>query len=287
MPLFENIDKDRALEFSLFGKLKLDEKSQTSLCVDNQLEKGYRIEVGRDTGDKAKGMTFDRFVKEVKPTAEQKRIIDSLLELTGRRIESSVLIGENNSMAIAPDLPKLNRIMVANIASCLGPSQQASFRRLLEANDAPYTVRVPQGRPSGRHFLQNIPRSPHGNRFVIVTPDTMVYSSIHVDFDSLRRRMAEDFTSFQRRREVMLRKMMEKEFRYIQQRNPDGQLQSGTLDGVEFFSIEITGSSKDIQSHQMQVMIQPRTRRRSAAQESSFHIELNEDSAATAKKIGE
>ena len=118
LPLFSKVDKEHALQFSLFGTLPLDDKSETAFRVDEQSEKGYRIEVGNNLKSNTKSVTFDRFVAEVKPSVKQKKIIDSLLELTGRRIESSVLIGENNTLAIAPDLPKLNRLMPLPVIIC-------------------------------------------------------------------------------------------------------------------------------------------------------------------------
>ena len=245
MPLFSKVDKERALQFSLFGTLALDDKSETALRVDKQSEKGYRIEVGKNLKNKTKAVTFDRFVAEVKPSARQKIIIDSLLELTSRRIESSVLIGENNTMAIAPDLPKLNRQMVTNIASCLEPVQQVNFRHLLEANNAPFTVtatRVPAGN-EGSAF-QRIHRFPQGDRFVIITPDTMVYSQIHINFDSLRMQMEENFVAAELRRETMLKKIMTKQFQHMP-RKMNFPMPEQIFNGEEFFSIEINAPGEE------------------------------------------
>jgi hypothetical protein len=261
LPLFSKVDKDHALQFSLFGTLSLDDKSETGLRVDEQSEKGYRIEVGKDFKRKAKSVTFDHFIAEVKPTNEQRKIIDSLLELTGRRIESSVLIGENNTMAIAPDLPKLNKIMVTNIASCLEPRQQIRFERLLEANDAPYTVKRKTMTGAKRNrFFQSIPISPRDDRFVVITEDTMIYSQIHIDFDSLRRQMEEDFAPIRIRREAMLKRMMTREFRRMQ-RNTTSSPPVQVIGGEEFFSIEITNQGEEYEPQQMHVVIQPRARK--------------------------
>jgi len=261
LPLFTKVDKERALQFSLFGTLQLDDKSETALRVDEQSEKGYRIEVGNNLKNKTKSVTFDRFVSEVKPSAKQKKIIDSLLELTGRRIESSVLIGENNTMAIAPDLPKLNRLMVTNIASCLEPLQRVSFERLLEANNAPYTVTarsVPTGK-AGNYF-QRIPKFPQSDRFVIITPDTMMYSQIHINFDSLRRRVEENFATAEVRREAMLKKIMAKEFQRIP-RNVQFPTPDQIFSGEEFFSVEINVPSEEDNQQPMRVVVQPRFRK--------------------------
>jgi hypothetical protein len=271
LPLFSKVDKERALQFSLFGTLQLDDKSETALRVDEQSEKGYRIEVGNNLKSKTKSVTFDRFIAEVKPSAKQKKIIDSLLELTGRRIESSVLIGENNTMAIAPDLPKLNRLMVANIASCLEPLQRVDFERLLEANNAPYTVTaksVPIGK-AGNYF-QHIPKFPQGDRFVIITPDTMMYSQIHIDFDSLRRQMEENFSAAEIRREAMLKKIMAREFQHLP-RNVHFPTPDQIFNGEEFFSVEINVPGEEDNQQQMHVVVQPRFRKQILAPEMSKH----------------
>ncbi len=271
LPLFSKVDKENALQFSLFGTLQLDDKSKTELRVDEQSEKGYRIEVGNSLKNKTKSVTFDRFIAQVKPSAKQKKIIDSLLELTGRRIESSVLIGENNTMAIAPDLPKLNRLMVTNIASCLEPVQRVNFERLLEANDAPYTVSA-KSVPSGNagNYFKNIQKFPQGDYFVIITPDTMMYSKIHINFDSLRQQMEENLASARFRREAMLKRIMAREFQRAQ-KNVQFPVPSRIFSGEEFFSVEINVPDEEDIQQQMHIGVQPRFRKQIFVPEMPHH----------------
>jgi hypothetical protein len=284
MPLFSRVDKERALQFSLFGTLPLDDKSETTLRVDEQSEKGYRIEVGNTVKSKILPVTFDRFIAEVKPSVHQKKTIDSLLELTGRRIERSVLIGENNTMAIAPDLPRLNRLMVTNIASCLEPLQQVKFERLLEANNAPYMVRAKSmtvGK-TGNSF-QHIQKLPQDDRFVIITPDTMLYSQIHIDFDSLRRQMEENFVAAELRRDAMLKKMMARQFQRIP-RNVHLPTSPQLVNGDEFFSVEINVPGEEENQQQMHIIVQPRFRKQIIAPElsgHSTHMRIGKDTSSS------
>jgi hypothetical protein len=283
LPLFSKVDKDRALQFSLFGTLALDNTSKTELRVDEQSKKGYRIEVGKDSKNKVKPVTFNHFLAEVKPTNEQKHLIDSLLELTGRRIESSVLIGENNVMAIAPDLPNLNKMMVTNIAACLEPNQRVQFERLLEANDAPYTVTA-QSVPvrKGDRIFQNIPQSPRDNRFVIITPDTMMYSQLYIDFDSLRRHMEENIVTFELRREAMLKRIIAREFHHAPRNAPwPPPIQS--FGNEEFINVEINVPAEEIEQQQMHVIIQPRIRKqtlRTSTPNHSIEVRVWRDTAS-------
>jgi hypothetical protein len=261
LPFFSKVNKDQALQFSLFGSLSLDDKTETALRVDEQAKKGYRIEVGKDSKHKTKSMTFNKFLAEVNPTSDQRKIIDSLLELTGKRIESSVLMGENNSLAIAPDLPKLNKVMLTNIASCLEPVQRVRFERMLEAHDAPYSV-AGQNAPSLKReqILNNVPRMPSGDRFVIITPDTTVMSQLHIDLNGLRKQMEENIVMVELRRNAMLKHMITRKFQHMPPNTPVPAI-VGMPGEEEFFSVEINMQGEDSGQQQMHIVVQPRLRR--------------------------
>ncbi len=254
--------------------------------MDEQSKKGYRIEVGKDSKNNTKPVTFNHFLAEVKPTSVQIHLIDSLLELTSRRIESSVLIGENDVMAIAPDLPNINKMMVTNIAACLEPKQQIQFERLLEANDAPYTVSIQnnQIRKEDRIF-QRIPKSPRDNRFVIITPDTMMYSQLHIDFDSLRRQMEGNLIYLEQRRDAMLKRMLAREFQRAPRNVPYPQ-PIHSFGNEDFINVEINVPVEEAEQRQMHVIIQPRIRKRiGRTPELNHSIELRTGKDTTSKDL--
>jgi hypothetical protein len=175
-------------------------------------------------------------------------------------------------------------MMVTNIASCLEPLQRVSFERLLEANNAPYTVTaksVPQGN-AGRYF-QHIPKFPQGDRFVIITPDTMMYSQIHIDFDSLRRQMEANFVASEIRRTAMLKKIMAREFQRLP-RNVHFPIPDQIFNGEEFFSVEINVPGEEDSQQQMHVVVQPRFRKQILVPEMSkhsTHMRIGKDTAST------
>jgi hypothetical protein len=260
LPLFASVDKDRALQFSLFGTLPLDKKSETALRVDENAKQGYRIDVGKELQSNRKPVTFDRFIAEIKPDKEQKRVIDSLLDLTSERIQSSVLIGDHNALAIAPDLPRLNRTMVTSIASCLEPPQRARFERLLAANDAPYAVAAPNAPTiKADKILRNLPRTPRTNRYVVITPDTMMYSQIHIDMDSLRSEMKKNLVALELRRNELLKKLLDVKFRHAP---PPTQPQIPRIvENQNFFSIEINTPAGENDQQPAHIIVQHRSPR--------------------------
>lgn len=262
LPLFSSVDKDRALQFSLFGTLSLDKKSETALRVDENAKKGYRIDVSKDSQLKMKSVTFDRFLAEVRATEEQKKVIDSLLELTSERIQSSVLIGDNNALAIAPDLPRLNKMMVTNIASCLKPHQRARFEHFLAVNDAPYAVAVPNAPTvNAENILRNLPKPLKTNRYVVITPDTMMVSQIHLNMDSLRRAMNENMVVVELRRKEFLRKLTDLRFRRRMPSLPARPQAPPVVENQEIISIEINAPVGETDQQPAHMIIQPRVSR--------------------------
>jgi len=273
LPLFANVDKDQALQFSLFGELPLDDSTQTTLRVDESTDSGYRIEVGKQTRRQVRPVTFDRFVDEVRPTVDQRRVIDSLLALAQERIAGSVLVGSDDAFAVDPELPHLNRIIVTGIASCLEPPQRRRFERLLAVNEAPYAVSMEVAAPAvepSQVFSKLRRHRP--DQFMVITPDTAVVARVRLDLDSLRRLMEFDIQRMESRRRVLFERIEAGEFRWSSR--PPTTL---TADSMAFFPegdfirVEVGRSAEELPA-EFRVMVTPRARERSSG--GSVHIQV-------------
>ena len=188
LPLFTNVDKNQALQFALFGAIPLNPQTETALRVDESVERGYRIDVGKKAIEEIPKVTLVEFVSEVKPTPRQKEVIDSVLDIGRLRLESSVLLAKDSALAIDEHLPRLNRVMLSGIAAVLEPTQRVRFEKFLKAKKAPFMVAATEARPEAPEKVINEIRTiERPERMIVVTPDTFVYSTVHLDFDSLRR----------------------------------------------------------------------------------------------------
>jgi hypothetical protein len=273
LPLFANVDKDQALQFSLFGELPLDDSTQTTLRVDESTDSGYRIEVGKQTRRQVRPVTFDRFVDEVRPTVDQRRVIDSLLALAQERIAGSVLVGSDDAFAVDPELPHLNRIIVTGIASCLEPPQRRRFERLLAVHEAPYAVsmeaKAPAVEPS--QVFSKLRRH-RPDQFMVITPDTAVVARVRLDLDSLRRLMEFDIQRMESRRRVLFERIEAGEFRWSSR--PPTTLSADSMaffpEG-DFIRVEVGRSAEELPA-EFRVMVTPRTRERSSG--GSVHIQV-------------
>lgn len=188
LPLFSNLDKNQALQFAMFGTLPLDPKAETELRVNEDSTKWYTINVDKKGATRTPAVTVKEFVEEVKPNPRQLQIIDSLLDLGRLKIEGSVFVAEDRAMAVHPELSRLNKIMLSGIAASLEPEQRTRMNRFLQQRRAPYTLtggaRTPE---SMDRILRTMSFPQHEDRFVVVTPETVVIEGLKLDVDSLRR----------------------------------------------------------------------------------------------------
>ncbi|MBI3004997.1 MAG: hypothetical protein HYY49_06225 [Ignavibacteriales bacterium] len=261
LPLFSDINKNQVLQFALFGSLPLDAKSETSLQVDEEAEKGYRIELGK-TPVKAKTVTIRDLQREVDLTDAQTKTIDSMLTMMKRRIESSVLVAENDALVIDPDLPKMNRVMVSNIAASLEPGQRVRFNHFLEVRDAPYLVSTQKApRMKREEMFRNIHRPHRSEKFVIVTPETVLISKMELNIDSIRSAFEEHIRNMppmMPRADRIVRKLAERELAAFPRSSTMRSFQ--VYGDSQVFSIEIEKDVLTPEMGQLQIEVLPRIR---------------------------
>ncbi len=182
LPLLAHIDDNQVLQFSLLGVLPLDAKAELSLKVDQNATNGYQIKLGKTETKTSKPMNVKDFYADIQATDQQKDVIDSLFGLARKRIESSVLVSENNAVAIDPSLAQLNRVMVSNIAASLEPFQRVRFGRFLEKRKAPYSFVSKKFLPANPESIYvEMSRIPASHRFAVVTADTLTYALVDAE----------------------------------------------------------------------------------------------------------
>ncbi|HVN49526.1 MAG TPA: hypothetical protein VMU30_11995 [Bacteroidota bacterium] len=263
LPLFSKIDKDHTLQFALFGTLPLDDKTHTTLRVDGSTRNGYRIIVGQGRQRPAMPVTVEKMLAEVQPNAEQHRAIDSLLELAGKQIESSVLVDENNAVAIAQDLPKLNKFMVTGIASCLEPVQRARLEKYLAKNDAQYAININQAPVEQAEKIYQKMR-PHDAevQFVVITQDTVASSRVQINIQNIRQQMEENFAAIESRRNELVRRMMARDFNRAMRNVPTPQqpMQVSSPDDGNILQVEYPAPHEGQTNSVEQLLVAPRVR---------------------------
>ncbi len=186
LPLFANIDNDKVLQFALFGTLPLDAKAETALRVDDQSEQGYHLEVGMTADRVQAAVTVADLYKEVQPTRHQVLMIDSVLHDARGRIAKGAFYGENNALAIDPQLTKLNREVLSNIASVLAPVQRKRFNGFLKTHNATYTIAQERFQSPVEQVSAWSGHARHKTiQYVVITADSTIVAPLALNIDSL------------------------------------------------------------------------------------------------------
>ncbi|GEM_PF-732763 len=272
LPLFSNIDKNQVLQFALFGTLPLDAKAETALRVDEEAEKGFRIDVGKTAKQPVPSVTVNELFREIKPTPTQARVIDSLLDISKEKIESSVFIAEDKGMAIDPELPKFNRVILTSIAAALEPSQRSHFERFLRVHNAPYKIAATHAMPpeEPEKIFRELRRAPRAERFIVVTPDTFVFTQLALDVEQVSHathQLHERQRDVHTKVEVLIRKFAEREEELrteMRLRMKNDRVR--VFGAPEFFSIQIEQEGESLARTPRVMMVQPR------APEPSVHV---------------
>lgn len=261
LPLFSNVDKNQALRFAMFGTIPLDAKAETELRVDEDSAKWVSINVDKSGAVKAPLVTVQDFVDEVRPTRLQLQIIDSLLDLGRHKLEGSVFVAEDRAMAVHPELSRLNRDMLSGIAATLEPDQRVKFNRFLQLKKAPYTLTGGQQTPPSMDRILSRLRLPQQtDRYVVVSPETVVVAGLRIDIDSVRRhyyRVEERGHAVSVHVDGLIRRIAERDGNVAQAREfPSPKVR--VFGDSEAFSIQIGSGWEGFRNPEPEMWVKPR-----------------------------
>ena len=244
LPLFANLDNDNVLQYALFGTLPLDAKAETALRVDEQSEQGYHIEVGMTADRLPLPVTVKELYSEVLPTRQQRLQIDSVLDEAKVKIAKGAFYSENNVLAVDPELTKLNRMVLSDIAAVLAPIQRQRFDRFLNKKNSSYALakeNIPTPE-APRRIRHSFPEPANLHQFVVMTADSTVVTYLALNIDSLVRNQGIEMpmvaSELPARLENLMKARHERTAARVRQVEPQRALR--TTGEEDFFKVEIT-----------------------------------------------
>lgn len=276
LPLFANLSKDQVLQFALFGTLPLDTHEQTALRIDESKDSGYRIEIAKDKKTPVSTVTASEFYSALGVTPSQHQVVDSILGSAKEKIQSSVLVGENNSLAIHAGLVNLNKMVMSNIAAALQPKQRVRFKKYLEARGAPFTFVANVAPPiAPQKIYRAINNPPTSDKYLVLTPDTICLSEITFNMDSVRRSMEEAMSSLsaiQFRTQAIVRQFSGRDFALS-----SGGGRFNVHAGADYFAVELQKDFGNFPQMPMYYKVVPRTSLVNGS-DSAFSFNIKQDS---------
>ncbi len=240
LPLFSNLNNDDVLNFALFGNIAIDSSKNTSLQVRNSSDSGSQIQIVRNDIPAVTPVSVNDFADEIGISHNQREVVDSILGTYKEKLQASVLVSENDEVAIHAELVQLNRAMVSTIAACLEPPQRTRFKRFLDHRKAPYAVVAVNSPTLPSHIILNkIPEFSRSNNYVVISPDTVEIAEMTINVDSIR--------DVARRQEMKYRRMVTE--RMVAELTERQRRMEENLVGMGMNKVRVHSSSGAFQIH--------------------------------------
>ena len=171
--LAANLTNEDIFNFAFNNELPLDDTRKQYLLVgyDDAGKEFFEI---RSSDHKIDRASYKEFISAMNLDDQQKQKVDSIINSYGKALESQVLVNENNTVAINPNLWNLRKAIFADLLVASEHLNKARFDRI-----------VPDGIDENERLVVvnavNSLRNAPGNKYIFVTPDSIFEESYNFD----------------------------------------------------------------------------------------------------------
>ncbi len=109
--------------------------------------------------------------------------MDSILETYADNLQGQVLVNENNTVAINPNLWNYNKAILADLLSFAERANKTELSKIVPANFS-------YDRSSVKNIVRTVKASDN-SEYIFLTPDTIFYESYKFDKDKFKKEMAQ------------------------------------------------------------------------------------------------
>lgn len=193
-PLFVNtrLNADDVFNFAFNRVVPLDREKNQYLSIGmNENGKEY-FEI-RNNLDVKNLHSKGEFVSKMDLTENQRKDFDQILTRYAKNLESQVVLGEDNAIGVNENLWTLNRAIAANV---LQFAENASKKNLHKIITPAFNFVSNSKVDDLIHFAVNN----KSNKYVLLTPDTIVSTPIEIDIQKFEK----ELEKLENQREVLL-----------------------------------------------------------------------------------
>ncbi|MBK9097694.1 MAG: hypothetical protein IPM14_06095 [bacterium] len=181
--LAANLSNEDIFNFAFNNELPLDDTRQQYLLLgyDDAGKEFFEI---RSTDQKIKRQSYDEFVSAMNLDEKQKQTVDSIIGSYSKALEAQVLVNENNTIAINPNLWNLRKAIFADLLVASEKLNKTKFDRILPAGISG-TEKIELVKAVEK--LKNV----SGDKYIFVTPDSIFADSYQFDAENFEKEMKE------------------------------------------------------------------------------------------------
>ncbi len=175
-PLFyaADISNEDIYNFAFFKRLPLDKNKKQFLELGSEPAGKEYFEIKNITEPVSQN-NFNNFVKVLKLNNAQKHQVDSILSSYARQLGTQVLVNNRNTIAINPDLWSYNKALTAELISFAAKANRSLAEKVI-----PNSFKLVSNK-SLAEVVNKIKNSKPSNRYIFLTPDTVVYDTFVFD----------------------------------------------------------------------------------------------------------
>jgi hypothetical protein len=186
-----DLNNEDIFNFAFYKKLPLDNSNKQYLLLGSD-QSGYEYFEIKTSNVSEEHNNLGKFVEALDLTEDQKRQMDSIISDYAEELQSQVLVNENNTVAINPNLWNYQKAIVADILSFAKDSNEKEFRKVIPAGYSSY-----YDKPSIDRMIHKV-KSTKDNEYIFFTPDTIFKDTFYFNADEFKEEMEQNREEMQK-----------------------------------------------------------------------------------------
>jgi hypothetical protein len=182
--LFETeINNEDVFNFALYQSIPLDKRKNKVLLISKD-ESGNNIYEIKPTSYNQQAQNYATFIKLLGLNVKQKAEADSILNSYKKEIYSSVLVNDQNTIAVNPKLPILQQAVLADLISFAQKVDETKSKELF-----PNAYKFYNNEKISNMIVsaKEIPN----NEYILISPDTVARTHFNWDKEKFNRHLAD------------------------------------------------------------------------------------------------
>ncbi len=183
-PLFfkTDITNEDVFNFALYQNLPLNKKEDKILQINDE-SSGYDIFQIQPVAYNDNTKNYEEFIRYLDLNNKQKSDVDSILEFYKGELYSSILVNDENTIAVNPRIINLQKAIMADLVAF---AQKVSSKRSKDLLPINYSF---ESNPEVEDMI-NIAKTEDKNDFIFFTPDTVFMQKCEFDKDKVKKELA-------------------------------------------------------------------------------------------------
>jgi hypothetical protein len=177
-----DLNNEDIFNFAFYKKLPLDNSNKQFLVLGSDPSGTDYFEI-KTANVVEEQNNLAKFIEALNLTKDQKRQMDSIISDYAEELQSQVLVNENNTVAINPNLWNYQKAIVADILSFAKNSNEKEFRKVIPAGYSSY-----YDKPSVDRMIHKV-KSTKDNQYIFFTPDTIFKDTFYFNADEFKEEM--------------------------------------------------------------------------------------------------